>query len=70
MHGTRPDPAPPGQLRVPLGNLAACQCRWPVEEDWTVAGHFLFCGRPAPFGQVYCQEHRDRGRVIWVAKDA
>jgi hypothetical protein len=66
MRHASPEPALPGQLRVPLGNLGACQCRWPVEEiGREITGRHLFCGRATGFGHVYCAEHRARGRIIW-----
>lgn len=67
MFEARPEPALPGQLRVPLGNLGACQCRWPVEEAPHVNGRHLFCGLPTGFGQMYCAAHeeRSRSRPVW-----
>lgn len=44
-------------LLVPMGNLGANQCRWPVEEDRNVTGGHLFCGRRTD-GDSYCAEHR------------
>jgi len=69
MFEDRTEPAKPGQLRVPLGNLGACQCRWPVEAAPLVPGKHLFCGLPTGFGQMYCADHRDKGRVIWRRSD-
>jgi hypothetical protein len=54
---------PHPMLLVPLGNLGANQCRWPVKSDPNVTGFHLFCGRPTPLGEVYCAEHRARSRA-------
>jgi hypothetical protein len=49
-------------LRVPIGNLALGQCRWPVEAAPWVAGKHLFCGRATGFGRLYCPEHHKQSR--------
>jgi hypothetical protein len=73
MRHASPEKAMPGNkkmLRVPLGNLGARQCRWPVADvGRMVTGRHLFCGLPTGFGQMYCPGHRDRGRVIWRAAE-
>jgi hypothetical protein len=52
-------PAKPHMLRVPLLNLGANQCRWPVEEA-VVTGGYLFCAASTEFGQTYCRYHRSK----------
>jgi hypothetical protein len=54
-------------LRVPLGNLGSCQCRWPVEEAPLVPGRHLFCGAPTLFGEMYCVPHRALAHPVWRA---
>lgn len=56
-------PAPSGMLRVPLGQLYNCECRWPVEEAPRVVGGHLFCGRLTRLGEVYCRQHMARAYV-------
>jgi hypothetical protein len=58
-----PAPSPAGSRRqpmrlVPLMELRKDECRWPVTQDRSVIGGFLFCGRPTAFGEVYCPPHR------------
>jgi hypothetical protein len=52
-----PATAPSGMLRVPLGQLYACECRWPVGESARAIGRHLFCGKLARPGEVYCPAH-------------
>lgn len=38
------------------------ECRWPVLEDKTVPGNFLFCCRPTQPRRVFCDEHMTLAR--------
>jgi len=60
---TMPDPPPPlaDMRRVPLLDLRRAWCKWPIDEDKAVIGHFIFCGRDTG-GPSYCNEH-DRIKV-------
>lgn len=42
------------KLLMDLGNR---ECRYPVEDDRTVIGHFYFCGEPAVADRPYCDSH-------------
>lgn len=42
---------------VPLYMLGHNQCKFPVEENRKVAGHFLFCAAPTRPGERYCPHH-------------
>lgn len=59
-----PEPAPEPLHRAaewkPLVALASGDCRWPVVEDHTVTGHFLFCAAPVADGRSYCKRHHAR----------
>jgi hypothetical protein len=54
------EPVPvPGRMRlVPLLELGRNECRWPVTQDLTVTGGYLFCGRRTADGEVYCARHK------------
>jgi hypothetical protein len=62
-------PPPPEPKRVPrpvprmmtLPDLKSHgrECRWPVSEDHSIIGHFLFCGAPTPEGKSYCLHHQE-----------
>lgn len=50
---------PAGAMRmVPMVELRADECRWPVTQDLTAIGGHLFCGRGTRLGEVYCDRHR------------
>lgn len=55
--------------RIPLVDLGACQCRWPLGDPRD--SKFGFCGAKTDAGEVYCAEHTavayqvvSRGRKI------
>lgn len=58
----------PGTTPVPLLDLGAHQCRWPLG-DPREAG-FGFCGCPVQDGSRYCPEHYARSIRRVVAADA
>ena len=44
-----------------LIDLEAGECRYPVVEDHSVLGHFLFCAKPVEhYGSSYCKAHNPR----------
>jgi hypothetical protein len=58
---TKPLPPPseqaahaPAMRRVPLVELKANECRWPVAEE---AGQHLFCGAGTQFEKSWCPYH-------------
>ena len=54
----RPRPAP-DSLNVPMVELKALQCKWPVHEAPDMIGGHAFCGAPVAFaGAPYCQFHQ------------
>lgn len=57
-HG-RPDLVAPTPLNLTLTELAADQCKWPVN-DPPRGEPFAFCGH-ARFGAAYCEYHAHRG---------
>jgi hypothetical protein len=42
---------------VTLINLGRSQCRFPVREDPSVTGGYLFCAVPTSQDRVYCDHH-------------
>lgn len=49
---------------VPLMRLGACQCRYPVRDDKSVAGGYLFCAGPTSQDRVYCDHHRSIATAV------
>jgi hypothetical protein len=61
---TRPEPAAPAPLNLPLHELDSKQCKWPVN-DVPKGGRFLFCGHgPRVEGSPYCAYHHSRARRV------
>ena len=42
---------------IPLMNLGRGQCRFPVREDHSVPGGYLFCAQATSPDAVYCEHH-------------
>ena len=57
---TRPEPAAPTSLNLPLADLTPGQCKWPTN-DVPKGGRFLFCGHARADGSPYCAYHAHRG---------
>ncbi|MDX0230317.1 hypothetical protein GOC14_07115 [Sinorhizobium meliloti] len=45
---------------APLHCLENHQCRFPIHEDHTIPGWYLFCGATVAPGSPFCPEHHDR----------
>jgi len=45
---------------LPLHALPQQSCKYPVEENWNVAGHFLFCAKATRPAERYCPHHMQR----------
>ena len=43
---------------LPLMKTGQRLCKWPVKDDPSVVGGYLFCGRATTTDDVYCSEHR------------
>ncbi len=52
----------PGDLRLPLVELRACQCHWPTARDQE-SERWLFCGSVTEPERSYCAYHRQIGTV-------
>lgn len=63
-------PTPPTCKPVPLTQISAGMCRFPVNDPQS-RGEFLFCGAPVMPGKVYCPFHCGIAyRVVEIRKGA
>ena len=52
----------PQQRGPAVGILDVTGCKWPMEEDASLAGGHAFCNAPRKDGKPYCVEHAKRAR--------